>query len=101
MHIEIVNNLSDDALSRELWCFIILQGHIKLDSYHRQTRPSTRHKFKGPKWDSVDERSYNSALSRPLIIPPHIQKVARDAWAEEFGTVPIYIGWLNEDCRVK
>lgn len=99
MRVEIEHNVSDDKLSRELWEFKIETGYIKLEAFYIQSRPSTRHKFKGQKWDSMDERRYNSALSRPLSIPENVLLDAKKAWADAIGSVPIFIGWISEESR--
>ena len=60
MRLDIVDE-SLDGLSAELWSFIVLSDHasvtVRLTSYHKQERPSRRHKFKDTRaWLGLTER---------------------------------------------
>lgn len=99
-NVDIEQDVSPDNLSRKLWSFRVQEGYILLTGYAEQNRETTRHKFKGPRWASSDERSYVSALSRPTSIPESVIAEVRQAWADKFKAVPLYIGWTNEKSRV-
>jgi hypothetical protein len=100
MRFDVSHKVSDDGLSRELWVFDGRPDGLVLMAVHEQTRQSRRHKFKGPFWDVMDERSYHSALVRPTTIPQSVMDEARLKWTEIIGQIPIYIGWTQEGNRV-
>lgn len=90
-----VERLNKDRLSRNLWVFRWFSARLVLQSYHEEIRETPRHKFKGPKWDSADERNYNSKLARPTEIPAEIMM---DAIAKvSHSNFHFYIGWTNDE----
>lgn len=86
-----------DHDDRELYIFELCDRGIRLLSYHQQTRKSNRHKWAGPMWEWVDERSYHSALNRPTVIPPAVIKEARSRYMEFILSQPVYIGWFSNE----
>jgi len=90
--------VSADKLTRKLWVFNSRYNEIVLEQYHEQARATTRHKFKGPLWSSMDERSYYSKLGRPKGLPDWVRAEAEKR-ARDVETV-FYVGWFNEESRI-
>jgi hypothetical protein len=72
-----VERLSEDRLSREVWRFGVdyYPSYITLYCryFGRETRPSSRHKFKpdpARRWDSHDPRRYWSGLKEDDVPLP-------------------------------
>ncbi|AFH19758.1 hypothetical protein F406_gp057 [Agrobacterium phage 7-7-1] len=96
--IEISHNAT--PLSRELYVFDhnAWQRGTRLVSYAQQTRATTRHKFKGPVWDSNDERIYmnGSQLARPTEIPGEVLESLKKELIDEVLSMTLFVGWFNE-----
>ena len=90
MKIEI-EHPATDGLSRQLWVFDTRDCGIVLWEYSEQTRPSTRHKFIGGRWDRSDERRYHSSLPRPTSIPDWVVAEAARVMREQ--PISVFIGW--------
>ena len=96
MKIEI-EHPATDGLSRQLWVFDTRDCGMVLWEYLEQTRPSTRHKFRGGRWDRSDERRYHSSLPRPTSIPDWV--VAEAAWVMRERPISVFIGSYDPESR--
>lgn len=74
-----VERISDDRLTREVWRFspdcsyFSSEVDLRLNYYGTEQRETTRHKFKvnsRTRWDSSDQRSYNSGISAASVPMP-------------------------------
>lgn len=96
--IEISHNAT--PLTRELYVFDHNAWHrgTRLVLYAQQTRETTRHKFKGPAWNSDDERRYSngSQLDRPTKIPTEVLEKLKAALINDVLSMTLYVGWFNE-----
>lgn len=98
-----VFRVSEDGLCRQRWDFRFAVGYhaqgIVLSAYGIERRKSTKSRFAKAiprdRWQSPDERHYNSGLSRPEAIPGD---VVREALLSE--PVGVYIGWTNAESKV-
>lgn len=95
--IEVVRK-SDNGLEAEIWRFDSFRGWFVLREYMRGSRETTRHKFRGPKWDSSDERRPNSQLERPTEIPADVVEEAHALHHQKH--IPVTIGWSGNSCRI-
>lgn len=93
-----VSRENQDRLSRKFWVFDYDSVQLRLLSYHEQERATTRHKFKGPKWDYMDERPYYSKLDRPTEIPADILAEAKASILDH--PIAVHIGWTNDESRI-
>lgn len=95
--IEISHNAT--PLTRELYVFEhnAWERGTRLASYAQQTRATTRHKFKGPAWNSSDERRYpnGSQLPRPMEIPGEVLESLKKELIDEVLSMTLFIGWYN------
>lgn len=95
--IEISHN--ETPLSRELYVFEhnAWERGTRLVTYAQQTRETTRHKFKGPAWNSNDERIYmnGSQLVRPTEIPAEVLEKLKKELIDEVLSMKLYMGWYN------
>lgn len=95
--IEILHNAT--PLSRELYVFDhnAWQRGTRLVTYAQQTRETTRHKFKGPAWNSDDERRYSngSQLARPTAIPGEVLESLKKELIDEVLSMTLFVGWFN------
>jgi hypothetical protein len=94
MRIE-VRREAPDGLSATIWEFDWRGRYLVLTELMEGSRPSTRHKFKGDKWSSMDERNYYSKLPRPKSIPDDVIAEAMSGL-----TLDVAIGWSNPDSVV-
>jgi hypothetical protein len=96
MNIEV--EIHTGPLSRKMWRFDVSRlSSLRLTFYTEQTQETKRHKWRGPFWDFIDERGYNSKLKRPTRIPPEVITQARAKLAELVKIGDVYIGWFHED----
>lgn len=95
----------ETPLSRDLYVFDhnAWQRGTRLVTYAQQTRETTRHKFKGPAWNSDDERRYNggSQLPRPTEIPVTVLAELRERLKHEVLSMQLYVGWFHPDHVLK
>ncbi|AHJ10770.1 hypothetical protein P106B_87 [Rhizobium phage vB_RglS_P106B] len=88
-------------LSRDLWVFDYSETYgFRLVEYRQEKRQTTRHKWVAEKWDSMDERRYNSALDRPTAIPENVLLWARLEMIKRIKEADVYIGWFNEESKL-
>ena len=96
-----VERKSDDGLTRKLWCFQFQGKKCRLTSYHEQTRSTSRHGWKGPKWDHSDERRYNSQMPRPQTVPLDVIQEALDKHCEAIRKdCRFFVGFFSHDCAL-
>lgn len=102
MRIEIIDTLTAKTLQRDLYVFYYSERGFRLNSFAKQERASTRHKWTGPAWNASDERKpHGSQLDRPTVIPSHVIEDARRAVTRHIYEQPIFIGWFNPDHKLK
>ena len=73
-----VERVSADRLSRDLWEFRATTRNfsgdtvmLSLREFRKESRSTTRHGWKtSARWDSMDERSYHSSLTRDAVPMP-------------------------------
>lgn len=95
--IEITHN--ETPTSRELYVFDhnAWQRGTRLVLYAHQTRETTRHKFKGPAWNSDDtRRPLGSQLCEPSEIPVEVLEKLKAALIDDVLSMTLYVGWFNE-----
>jgi hypothetical protein len=88
----LVQELSEDGLSRKAWSFMVNGNYLVLQQYAEEERKTKRHGWKGPKWSQFDERKYYSALDRPTEIPAWVYEQA----ASEI-TFKVAVGWVSPE----
>lgn len=94
---------NETPLTRETYVFDYNPGHFgsygtRLIYYALETRKTTRHKFKGPAWNSSDERKpHGSQLDRPQVIPVEVLIKLQERLIDEVLSMPLYIGWFNRN----
>lgn len=72
--IEVTRNLSETE--REIWQFTVSNWisdgvYLRLGLYAKQSRMSSRHKFRNEAlWDKIDERFYHSSIRRADVPEP-------------------------------
>jgi hypothetical protein len=85
-----VEDLSPDRLRRRLWTFSLGSGFLILVRFANEGRPTPRHKFRPvAKWESSDERAYNSQLKRPESIPAWVV----DEALKKLPPPVVTVGW--------
>jgi hypothetical protein len=95
--IEITHN--EKSLSRELYVFDhnAWQRGTRLVLYSKQERETTRHKWKGPAWNSDDtRRPFGSQLGEPSEIPAEVLEKLKTALIDDVLSMTLFVGWFNE-----
>lgn len=97
MRLEIERNVNETSTARELWVlgFDFSRG-LRLQAVYHQSRATRRHKYKNDKkWDSMDERPYNSQLPRPRSLPAEVKKQALEEVWKAVRDCNVFIGSYN------
>jgi len=91
-----------DELSQEEWQFHVypyrLTAGLVMTFYGIARRSQAKHAFNPPqpkdRWDSADERHFNSGLDRPTHIPQDVIDEARALALKD-----VFIGWASDPAK--